>query len=101
MVVVIFRARVREVDDAYLAAAAHMREMALQQFGCLAFQALTQGDDEIAVSYWPDEDHVLRWKAQAEHVLAQQQGRQQWYLSYEVQVAQVSRNYRWEAPASA
>ena len=51
MYVVIFRAKVRQFDAAYTAMAAHMRELALTQFGCLEFQALTEGQDEIALSY--------------------------------------------------
>ena len=94
MVVVIFRARTRKLDDEYFRVAARMRELALEQFGCLEFAAVTQGSDEVALSYWSDEDSVRAWKAHAEHVLAQQLGRERWYESYVVQVAQVLREYR-------
>ena len=50
MFVVIFRARVRQFDAEYSAMAARMRELAFSQFGCLAFNATTEGDQEIAVS---------------------------------------------------
>ena len=46
----IFRARVRQFDAEYSAMAARMRELAFSQFGCLAFNATTEGDQEIAVS---------------------------------------------------
>ena len=94
MVVVIFRARTRTLDDEYLRVAARMRELALGQFGCLEFAAVTQGSDEVALSYWSDEASVSAWKAHAEHVLAQQLGRERWYESYVVQVAQILREYR-------
>jgi len=94
MHVVIFRAKVRSFDAEYSAVAARMRELALTQFGCLDFQALTEGKDEIALSYWPDEASIVAWKAHSEHVLAQQLGRERWYESYIVQVAQIGREYR-------
>ena len=92
MLVVIFRAKVRQFDAEYSRVAAHMRKLALEQFGCLDFQAVTEGSNEIALSYWPDEDSIRAWKNHAEHALAQQLGRERWYESYVVQVAQISRS---------
>ncbi|MBP8286339.1 MAG: antibiotic biosynthesis monooxygenase [Rhodoferax sp.] len=97
MVVVIFRAKIRQLDADYADVAARMRELALTQFGCLEFQAVSEGADEVALSYWPDEASVLAWKSHAEHILAQQMGRQRWYQSYVVQVAHIGREYRFDA----
>lgn len=94
MFVVIFRAKVRSTDNEYAQVAARMRELALTQFGCLEFTAVTEGTDEIALSYWPSEGLIRAWKAHSEHVLAQQLGRERWYESYTVQVAEVTREYR-------
>lgn len=95
MYVVIFRAKVRSADHEYSQVAARMRELALGQFGCLEFTAVTEGSDEIALSYWPSEEHIRSWKAHAEHVLAQQLGRERWYESYSVQVAEIKRDYKF------
>lgn len=92
--VVIFRARVRQLDDEYAQVAARMRELAIAEFGCLEFHAVSEGLDEVALSYWPDEDSISRWRRHPEHVLAQQAGRERWYESYSVQVARVTRQYR-------
>jgi heme-degrading monooxygenase HmoA len=94
MYVVIFRARVRVFDAEYSAMAARMRELALTQFGCLEFHAVAEGDQEVALSYWPDEAAIRAWRAHPEHVLAQQAGRERWYVSYSVQVAAITREYR-------
>jgi len=96
MFVVIFRAKVRQSDAEYSQVAARMRELALGQFGCLEFTAVTEGNEEIALSYWPSEAHIRAWRAQSEHLLAQQLGRERWYESYTVQVAKVTRNYCFE-----
>lgn len=94
MFVVIFRARIRTLDDDYARTAARMRELALSEFGCLEFHAVAEGNEEVALSYWPDEDSISRWRKHPEHVLAQQAGRERWYESYSVQVARVTRQYR-------
>ena len=93
MLVVIFRATVRAFDAEYGAVAARMRELALAEFGCLAFHAVCEGDQEVALSYWPDEESIRRWRAHPEHRLAQQAGRERWYSAYTVEVAEVQRCY--------
>jgi len=99
MFVVIFRAKVRSTwsDSEYSQVAARMRQLALEEFGCLEFAAVTEGSDEIALSYWPSEAHIRAWKAHSDHVLAQQLGRERWYDSYTVQVADITREYRFAA----
>lgn len=94
MYVVIFRAKVRVLDDEYSRVTSRMRELALSQFGCLEFHAVTQGQDEVALSYWPSEEAIRAWRSHPEHVLAQQTGRERWYASYSVQVAKVTRGHR-------
>jgi heme-degrading monooxygenase HmoA len=94
MYVVIFRAKVRALDAEYSKVAARMRELALSNFGCLEFHAVTEGTNEIALSYWPDEQSIRAWKSHPEHVLAQRAGKERWYESYSVQVANIAREYR-------
>jgi heme-degrading monooxygenase HmoA len=92
--VVIFRARIRSHDAEYVEVAARMRDLALGEFGCIEFHAVTDGSDEVALSYWPSEESIRAWKAHPEHVLAQQAGRERWYESYSVQITRVTREYR-------
>lgn len=93
MYVVIFRARVRLFDAEYSSTAARLRELALTEFGCTAFHAVTEDKEEVALSYWPSEDHIQAWRAHPEHVEAQRLGRERWYAWYSVQVARVERGY--------
>ena len=97
MWVVIFRARVRALDAEYARVAARMRELVLGEFGCVEFHAVSEGRDEVALSYWPSEAAIQAWRAHPEHVLAQQAGRERWYESYAVQVAEIGRDYRFPA----
>jgi heme-degrading monooxygenase HmoA len=98
--VVIFRARLRSPDSEYSVVAARLRELALTQFGCLHFHAVTEGRDELALSYWPSEAAIVAWKSHPEHTLAQAAGRTRWYESYSVQVAQLTREYCWDREPS-
>lgn len=94
MFVVIFRAKARALDAEYSTMAAQMRQLALTQFGCLDFSAVTEGDEEIALSYWSDEASIRAWKQHSDHLAAQTLGRERWYASYTVEIAEVTRRYR-------
>lgn len=93
MYVVIFRAQVQTLDAEYSAMASQLRQLALDHYGCLEFAAVSEGDSEIALSYWPDENAIRNWKQASEHLLAQQYGRERWYRAYSVEIAQINRRY--------
>ena len=97
MFVVVFRAKVRSLDGQYESVAARMRELALTQFGCIEFHSVSESPYEIALSYWPDEESIKAWRAHPEHLEAQRLGRERWYESYSVQVAEVQRSYEHRA----
>lgn len=93
MVVVIFRAKFARLDNEYQQTAIQMRELAKNKYGCIEFISLTEGDDEIALSYWEDENKIRQWKQDAEHLLAQQSGKEKWYRHYHIEVCKIERSY--------
>jgi heme-degrading monooxygenase HmoA len=93
MYAVIFRAEIAQLDEEYSVMAAKMRDLAIQEYGCREFTAVTEGHSEIAISYWDSEDQIRAWKENAEHLVAQRKGRAQWYVSYKVQIVEVVREY--------
>ncbi|WP_299199875.1 antibiotic biosynthesis monooxygenase [uncultured Amphritea sp.] len=93
MYAVIFRAEIAQLDEEYSQMAARMRELALQEYGCLEFTAVVEGANEIAISYWDSMEQIRAWKENAEHLAAQAKGRSQWYRSYRVQIVEVVREY--------
>lgn len=93
MYAVIFRATIKEIDPSYPDTASRMRELAMSQYGCLAFTALTEGDQEIAISYWDNEEQIIAWKQDPEHKQAQELGRSKWYTSYKVEIVKLVREY--------
>jgi heme-degrading monooxygenase HmoA len=93
-IVVVFRARAKEMDETYMPTALRMRDKAMTEYGCTEFVFATAPDgEEVVLSYWPDEASILRWKKDLEHQAAQQKGREVWYSSYRVQVAEIHRDY--------
>ena len=93
MYAVIFRAVIRELDAEYAAMASRMRDLAINEYGCVKFVACTEGQNEIAISYWESEAQIQKWKQNAEHLIAQDKGRSKWYESYSVEVMEVVRAY--------
>lgn len=94
MYAVIFRAEILQLDVEYAAMAKRMRELAINEYGCVEFVACTEGNCEIAISYWEREEQIQQWKQNAEHLVAQEKGRSKWYSSYTVEVVEVVRAYR-------
>lgn len=93
MIVVIFRAKIAALDDEYQQTAVRLRELAKNKYGCTEFVSLTEGDEEIALSYWEDESSIKQWKQDAEHLLAQQSGKEKWYQHYRVEICNIKRSY--------
>lgn len=97
---VIFTAEIRQLDAEYSLTAARLRQLAMEQYGCTEFAAYTEGNKEIAVSYWPSLETLQAWKDNPEHRRAQALGYSRWYSSYEVAVVQVLRRYGGRNPDS-
>lgn len=93
MYAVVFRAEVNQLDKTYADLAAQMRTLAMEKYGCTEFTAVTEGNQEIAISYWENEEQIRGWKQDAEHLVAQQYGREKWYRSYRVQIMKIIREY--------
>ncbi len=94
MYIVIFRAKVRQLDAEYSATTKRMHELALSEFGCIEFHAVTEHDQEVALSYWPDLASIHAWRMHPEHRMAQQLGKEKWYAAYSVEVTKVERAYK-------
>lgn len=91
---VIFSSQRSDEVDGYDATAQRMVELAAQQPGYLGIESVRNAEGAgITVSYWESEDAIRAWKRNAEHLEAQQQGRQRWYSKFKVRVARVEREY--------
>ena len=87
-------------DEGYAAMADRMDELAKHQPGWLGIES-ARGSDHfgITVSYWATDHDARAWKQVADHLGAQQVGRERWYERYSVRVATVTREYHWNTQA--
>lgn len=96
--VVVFISQRTEGDNGYAITARRMVELAEKQPG---FMGATSTRDDIGqgitVSYWRSLADIEHWKADAEHMAAQQSGMAQWYASFRLTVARVERDKSWTA----
>ncbi len=93
MYAVIFRAEINKLDARYSEMASQMRKLAINKYGCKEFISVTEGPQEIAISYWRDQEQIKKWKQDSKHLVAQELGQTVWYKTYKVQVVEIIREY--------
>ena len=87
---------VRTGEDAagYAATAERMVELASGRAGFLGIESVRDANGVgITVSYWNSLDAIRAWHADAEHRLAQAQGRAKWYARFRLRVCRVEQEY--------
>lgn len=89
---VIFTSLQTDDLEGYGATATRMLELASQQEGYLGVESARESVG-ITISYWRDLESIKNWKANAEHLQAQRQGRERWYSNYSTRIALVEREY--------
>ena len=91
---VIFTSTRTDGDNGYGSMADRMIELAAAQPGFLGVESARGVDGlGITVSYWESTQAIASWKANAEHRIAQDSGKAQWYADYQLRVAKVERAY--------
>jgi len=109
MIAIIFEVEPQEGRiDQYLDIAAGLRPMLEQVEGFISverFQSLSDPRKLLSLSFFEDEDAVLRWRNIEKHRSAQAHGRGGVFADYRLRVAHVIRDYgmndRDEAPADS
>jgi heme-degrading monooxygenase HmoA len=91
---VIFSSQRKPIDDGYDAMGERMEQLAHQQPGFLGAESTRDAQGfGITISYWTDEASIAAWKANTEHRIAQETGKERWYEDYITRVAKVERSY--------
>lgn len=106
MHVVIFEVRPKAGRrEDYLEIAAALRSELEQIDGFISverFASLTDDGKILSLSFWRDEEALVRWRNHAEHQAAQGRGRHEIFADYRLRIAAVVRDYglheRAEAP---
>jgi heme-degrading monooxygenase HmoA len=93
---VVFASLRRAGDHGYAAMAEQMMRLAAQQPGYLGVESARGADGfGLTVSYWATLEAIQAWRRHAEHVVARDGGRRDWYEGYELRVSRVERAYGW------
>jgi heme-degrading monooxygenase HmoA len=91
---VIFSSQRTEGDGGYGKMAERMVDLAAQQPGFLGAESVRGADGfGVTVSYWSSAEAISAWKANVDHLAAQEMGKRVWYEHYELRVAKVERAY--------
>jgi len=92
---VIFTSTRTEGDNGYSEVAQQMENLAKQQKGYLGIET-ARDKLGITVSYWESLEAIATWKANTDHIFAQQKGIKDWYSWYKVRICLVEREYDFE-----
>ncbi|MBP9794380.1 MAG: antibiotic biosynthesis monooxygenase [Flavobacterium sp.] len=91
---VIFTSTITEVEAGYAEMAIKMVELAKAQPGYIGMES-ARSEIGITVSYWESLEAIKNWKANMEHLEAQEKGKTIWYKNYKVRIAKVEREYEF------
>jgi len=80
---------VAELDDEYRQTAQRLKTLAFEKYGCRDFVSVTEGNEEIAISWRDSEQQIRDWKNDPEHRFAQRKGRDKWYRSWSIDICEV------------
>ena len=92
---VIFTSTRTDGDNGYAEMAQQMEDLAQQQPGYLGVESASE-EIGITVSYWESLGAIADWKANTDHLFAQQKGIRDWYTQYKVRICLVEREYDFE-----
>ena len=92
---VIFTSTHSNNTEGYTEMATQMVNLAKQQEGFLGIESARETVG-ITVSYWQSLEAIKAWKANTEHLFAQQKGREHWYNWYKVRICKVEREYEFK-----
>ena len=101
MVVIIFEVYPKSgKTDAYFDLAAELKPILEKQPGFIAverFQSLNNERKLLSISSWENEEAVLNWRNNLAHQNAQNAGKNSIFDQYRIRVAQVMRDYDFDA----
>ncbi len=84
---VIFTSVRTDGDKGYSKMSDFMLELAQKQNGYLGVESARE-DVGITVSYWRDLDALKSWKEHADHSVAREKGREEWYNSFKTRICE-------------
>ena len=97
MIVVVFQVEMNPGEGpTYFEIAAQLRAELEEIDGFLSverFESLATPGKYLSLSFWRDEQAVIAWRTQAEHRIAQEQGKNGIFADFRITVAESIRDY--------
>ncbi len=91
---VIFTSQRSEGDRGYEKMADSMASLAAKQAGFLGVESVRDGNGfGVTISYWESLDAIRNWKANEQHLAAQEKGKTIWYENYITRICLVEKEY--------
>ncbi|PLY07680.1 MAG: antibiotic biosynthesis monooxygenase [Arcobacter sp.] len=101
MYAVIFEVEItNEKKDQYLDIAAMLKEQLVKMPGFISierFQSLVNEGKLLSLSFWENEESLLVWKKNIDHMSAQKKGRDSIFKDYRIRIAKIERDYTLES----
>lgn len=106
MIAVIFEVWINDSKKKeYLEIASQLREELVKLDGFISierFQSLSDAEKLLSLSFWENEEAVIKWRNFEQHRQAQQKGRDSIFKDYRIRIGTIIRDYgffqRDEAP---
>jgi heme-degrading monooxygenase HmoA len=92
---VIFTSIKLEVENNYVEIANRMVELAAKQKGFIGLES-ARNEIGITISYWESLEDIKNWKNNAEHLIAQELGKNFFYKSYTTRICKVEKEYSFQ-----
>ncbi|MFJ3387637.1 antibiotic biosynthesis monooxygenase family protein [Lysinibacillus sp. NPDC086135] len=88
--------RTDEDGEGYAKMAEMMDKLAQKQPGFLRVESARNAEGKgITVSYWESLEAIQAWKDNSKHLIAQQFGKEKWYMQYNVEICTVIKDYSY------
>ena len=96
---VIFTSIRTEGDNDYNQTGHDIEHIAKTQPGYLGIEHFENEATKMrmTISYWKTVDDIKKWKQNAQHLIAQQKGKDIWYKYYTVRIAKIERGYQFHS----
>lgn len=98
MYLILFRSRLTsEAGPDYQDAATEMLAYAKQHPGYVDFRQYTADDGErLTVVRWKDAETLQSWREDPRHVAAKKRGRELWYETYDIDIAELKESKHFD-----
>jgi heme-degrading monooxygenase HmoA len=94
---VIFVSQRTDGDNGYAATLAEIDRIGRAQPGFVAIESARNAEGKgITVVFYDSLEAIEAWRKHPDHRAAKQRGRESWYRSYQIYLAQVEWSRRWE-----